>query len=81
MLIIDISETLQGLKGSLEAWKGASGVTELCINVKKTKMTGTKSAAKLEEGTSPCKVCRNFAGIKFYPLPILQVLNVKCILR
>lgn len=46
MLIIDISETLQGLKGSLEAWKGASGVTELCINVKKTKMIGTKSAAK-----------------------------------
>ena len=81
MLIIDIRETRQGLKGSLEVWKGASGVTELCINVKITKMIGTKSAGKLEEGTSHCEICRNFADTKFHPLPILQVLNVKCILR
>ena len=47
----------------------------LCVNVK-TKMIGSKSAGKLEEGKFPCAICRNLLAL----IPSsASFVDVKCI--
>ena len=58
------SETLEGLKGRLEAWKGALKSKGLRVNVMKTKMMiGSENAEKVTiEGKFPCSVYRKVVG-------------------
>ena len=59
-----VSEILESLKGSLEAWKGALESKGLRVNVKKTKkMISSENAGKATmEGMFPCTVCRKGGG-------------------
>ena len=57
------SETLEGLKGRLEAWIGTLNSQELRVNVKKTKMISRENAGKVTtEGKFPCAFCRKRVG-------------------
>ena len=55
-----ISETLEDLKGRLEAWKGALELKGSRLNVKKTKMVKrSENVGKItEESKFFCTVCR-----------------------
>ena len=58
------SKSLKGEKESLEAWKEASELKWLRVNIKKKKMmVSSENAAKVtEEGKLPCVVWRKEVG-------------------
>ena len=59
-----INETREGLKGTLEAWKGALESNVLRVNFKKAKMIiSSENPGKITiEATFPCAVCRKGVG-------------------
>ena len=64
-----VSETFEGLKGRLEAWKGALELKGLKVNVRKTKMK------VIIEGKFPYAVCRIGLGSNSILYQFLQVLG------
>ena len=61
-----VSETLEGLEGRLEAWKGGLELKGLRVNVKKTKMmVSIENAGKIAKGDVFCyAVCRKVGCIR-----------------
>ena len=58
-----VPETIEGLKGRLETWKGTLESEGLKVNLKKTKMMISENAGKVtKEATFPCAVSRNGVG-------------------
>ena len=59
-----VGETLEDLKESLGAWKGALETKELRVNVNLTKIIicGENNRKVEEKGKFPCTVCRKGVG-------------------